>query len=540
MSRESISSRSQVKSPTLKGYEEGIMRKGKGALCFSCAVTCVAYIGGVLPDAQDARAEEAPVLHYSHATELTLREAPRADAAALARLPLNQPVWLLERGNGWCKVRLAEAQDSAHSGREAYVGCSFLREKKLDFAEIETEAARLFLELNRPGLDPADEARVLEQLFTRIERHFALSPSLYAYNDYRALLWGARQRGAKNPEIQLRVQEEKRTAMWRGLSRQTWERAFPVARRTVVTSGLVNKALEALEKLSTEYGLNSLPYSLPKYRPFIVSDDYGYETPEPLPADEASFFSRGKWVIGWAGGPMIRRRHGSHPPTYVVGFSNGGNEFLFNDLYEMIQALRVPVHASPVTIAILNIDHEEITMRGSGLTPILMETKLPVWAITAEGLVAGELRKAQLGPDDSGCFGSSGSAEFVFERPLKGRIYGVFASSAPIDPGMVKVTVGGKTSLTGGRLNAEEARLTYFDEASVDIDGDDVADLQVLLSTDHGANLDGGRLHHAVFNGNPGGFLRAGGYYDYNSYSLQVNEDGKWRTLFLYDLVTCT
>jgi hypothetical protein len=171
-----------------------------------------------------------------------------------------------------------------------------------------------------------------------------------------------------------------------------------------------------------------------------------------------------------------------------------------------------------------------------------LETKLPIWAITAEGLVAGELREARLGPDDSACFDSPGFAEFVFERPIKGRIYGVFASNAPIDPGTVKVTVGNKTSLTGDRLNEESARLTYREDASVDIDGDGVADLRVLLSTDQGANLEleRARPRHALFTGNHGGFLRVGGNYDYNSYSLQVNENGQWRWLYLYDLVTCT
>jgi hypothetical protein len=174
----------------------------------------------------------------------------------------------------------------------------------------------------------------------------------------------------------------------------------------------------------------------------------------------------------------------------------------------------------------------------------VLETKLPVWAITAEGIVAGELRKADfvsdgIRSDDSAC-SSSASAEIVFERPLKGRIYGVFASNAPIDPNAVKITTGNQTSLTGQELGAESARMTYREEASVDIDGDGVADLRALLSTDQSANLGRDRLHHAVFNGDPGGFLRVSGYYDANVYSLQVNEDGQWRTLFLYDLVTCT
>ncbi|MDR2112000.1 MAG: hypothetical protein LBQ62_02690, partial [Candidatus Accumulibacter sp.] len=88
--------------------------------------------------------------YYSHATELTLRGAPAADAAALLRLPINQALFLLARGNSnWCKVRLADAADAGgvpapepgNSARDGYVGCAFLQEKPLDFAAIETEAA---------------------------------------------------------------------------------------------------------------------------------------------------------------------------------------------------------------------------------------------------------------------------------------------------------------------------------------------------------------------------------------------------------------
>jgi hypothetical protein len=82
--------------------------------------------------------------------------------------------------------------------------------------------------------------------------------------------------------------------------------------------------------------------------------------------------------------------------------------------------------------------------------------------------------------------------------------------------------------------------MTYREKASVDIDSDGVDDLSIMLSTDQSADLEPYQPRHAVFNGNPGGFLLVSGYYDYNVYSLLVNEDGQWRTLFLYDIVTCT
>ncbi|MDR3157739.1 MAG: hypothetical protein LBU11_01750 [Zoogloeaceae bacterium] len=474
---------------------------------------------------------QAADIHYSHATRLTLREAPDAGAAALARLSINQPLEIVARENRWCRVRLVEPVDSADAAREGYVHCAFLKDKKLDFAMLETEAARLFLELHRENLTPSEEARILEALFTRIERHFALSPSLYAYNDYRALLRDARRRGSENPEFQLPAREKKRAAMLRELSRQTWEEEFPVVRQTVVTSGIE----KTLRKLRSERGWDSLPYRLPEYRilgirddPELVGEEYREYDNKIFPAPpKASFFSRGKWAIGWAGGPMIHRRHGSHPPTYSVGFSSGGNEFVFNRVYEMAKALKAPVNVSFVAVS----DTSEVS---------ILETKLPIWAITSDGLVAGHLREARLGPDVSACSVSPGSAEIVFDRPLKGKIYGVFASNAPIDPAKAKITVRDKTYLGGSFLGDEQARMTYREEASVDIDSDGVDDLSIMLSTDQSADLEPYQPRHAVFNGNLGGFLRVSGYYDYNVYSLLVNEDGQWRTLFLYDIVTCT
>jgi hypothetical protein len=466
---------------------------------------------------------QAADIHYSHATRLTLCEAPDAGAAALAQLPINQPLEIVARENRWCRVRLVAPAGSADAAQEGYVNCTFLKDKKLDFVALETEAARLFLELHRENLTPSEEARILEALFTRIERHFALSPSLYAYNDYRALLRDAQRRGSGNPEFQLPAREKKRAVMLRELSRQTWEGEFPAVRQSMIMSRVEN----TLWKLRSERGEDSLPYRLPEYRPTGV---YSNEIlPAPL---GVSFFSRGKWAIGWAGGPMIRRRHGSHPPTYFVEFGNeGGNEFLLNNVYEMAKALKAPVNVSFITKHISNTETLELP---------IVETKLPIWAITPDGLVAGYLREARLGPDSSACFDSQGSAEIVFDRPPKGRIYGVFASNAPVDPAKVKITARNKTFLGGSSLGGEQARMTYREEASVDLDGDGVADLSIMLSTDQSADLEPYRPRHAVFNGNPGGFLRVAGYYDYNAYSLLVNEEGQWHTLFLYGFVPCT
>jgi hypothetical protein len=448
-------------------------------------------------------------------------------------LPINQPLEIVARENRWCRVRLVASTGSTDAAQEGYVNCVFLKDKKLDFSTLEAEAARLFLELHRENLTPSEEARILEALFTQIERHFALSPSLYAYNDYRALLRDAQRRGSENPEFQLLAREKKQAAMLRELSRQTWEGEFPAVRQTVVTSGIE----KTLRKLRSERG-----YRLPEYRGLGVSGDpelvdlegYGEYSDKISPAPpKASFFSRGNWAIGWAGGPKIQWHHGSYPPAYFVEFSNGGNEFVFNRVYEMAKVLKVPVNISFVAVPV------DKYLSDTGMLEVpLLETKLPIWAITSDGLVAGHLRKARLGPDDSACSGSPGSAEIVFDRPLKGRIYGVFASNAPIDPAKAKITARNKTYLGGSLLG--DTRMTYREEASVDIDSDGVDDLSIMLSTDREAELESDRPHYAVFNGNLGGFLRVAGYYDYNVYFMLVNENGQWRVLSMYDLVTCT
>jgi hypothetical protein len=415
-------------------------------------------------------------------------------------LPINQPLEIVARENRWCRVRLVASTGSTDAAQEGYVNCAFLKDKKLDFATLETEAARLFLELHRENLTPSEEARILEALFTQIERHFALSPSLYAYNDYRALLRDAQRRGSENPEFQLPAREKKQAAMLRELSRQTWEGDFLAVRQTVVTSGV--------EETLRKHGY----YSLPKYQ---APGERGYDS-EIFPAPpRASFFSRGKWAVGWAGGPMIRRHHDSYPPAYSIGFSNGGNEFILNNLYEMVKALKAPVGVRFERVKVPETPVGHFSEPHVNTEFPVLETNLSIWAITTDGLVAGNLRQARFQTDDM-CL-DGGSAEIVFERPLKGRIYGVFASSAPIDPALAKITTNNKTFLEeGNSLNGEEYRMTYREEASVDIDGDGVADLRVLLSTDMGA------------------------YHDFNVYAFLVNEDGQWRILSVYDLVTCT
>jgi hypothetical protein len=128
-----------------------------------------------------AQAEEAsPDLRYNYVSRLTLRAAPAADAAALALLPINQPLLVVSRRERWCEVRVPETKQTG------FVDCTYLGPGKLDAAAIEAEVARLLRELQKEP-PPEEEMRKLNQLFRQIDRHFALSPPLYACNDCRPL-----------------------------------------------------------------------------------------------------------------------------------------------------------------------------------------------------------------------------------------------------------------------------------------------------------------------------------------------------------------
>ena len=96
--------------------------------------------------------ETPPNLRYNYASRLTLRATPAADAAALAQLPINQPLLLVSRRERWCEVRVPETKQTG------FVDCAFLGPGMLDAAAIEAEVARLLRELQKKP-PPAEGAR---------------------------------------------------------------------------------------------------------------------------------------------------------------------------------------------------------------------------------------------------------------------------------------------------------------------------------------------------------------------------------------------
>jgi hypothetical protein len=140
------------------------------------------------------------------------------------------------------------------------------------------------------------------------------------------------------------------------------------------------------------------------------------------------------------------------------------------------------------------------------------------------------LRKASFGGFPCDASSVPTRAEIEFDRPIRSQIHGVFASSAPIDPALAKVSVRGQTILDGYQLGEEAATLTYREIAGVDLDRDGTDDLRILLSTDE-------RAHNLI---HPQGFRRVGGWYADDFYSMEANEAGWWRLLSRYANSTCS
>jgi hypothetical protein len=495
----------------------------RGSWCWQGGASCAAAL--VLSLAQAG--EAPPNMRYSHASQLTLRAAPAGDAAALGRLPINQPLLLLGQQGRWCEVRPPDVEQAG------FVDCAFLAPEKLDVVAIEEEAARLLRGLLDKN-SPLDQAQELNRLFRQIERHFALSPSLYAYNDYE-MLYETVKEHSKNlenqdltPLFQLPAHAAKLQAMLRDLSRSSWEGDSITVRHSIVRGVVVSDRVWMGERYLDRFVISPGE---------PMPDEGGVSDWDFFKSAGTSFFGRGKWAVGWVGGPRIGRVHGSRPPVYRAGFNNGGNAPLLSGVYEMVKAHRLPVK---VNLAATDIEQEssDPPLKKEALA---LETNLPIWAITASGLVQGRLRRAALGSDDSACWGSPGFAEIEFDRPIDKRIYGVFATNADFDPALAKIVVNDRTFLEGSMLGGEGSTLTYREEASVDLDGDGVADLRVLLSTDHSAHRDDAHALHVSFTkARRGGFRRVAGWYAYDTYLLLANEDGQWRLLSRYNLVTCT
>lgn len=483
-------------------------------------------------------AQSAPT-RYSHASQLNVRATPAATGVSVGRLSINQPLVLLRQyDNRWCEI------ESVDSSLRGYVDCSFLQTSPLTLEQIDFEAAKLVLELNRNTLhaessgygnsipdNRPEVARQLDALAMLLERHFAISPSLHTYRDYNRLLlavqgqpWAPGKKFVASHLSQL-------TAMRAVLSQDFATKEMVPVRHPI--NARVNLLLQ--QRRHGDMARRARPEGPGREQSLI--------TGALQPAEKRSFFIKDKWAAGWAGGAMVQRLRARDAEgiAYALGF-DGTGPWAMADVYEMAKALRAPVKANFGAVGSKDneLSRAQATV-GEGVETLVLELRLPVWAITAKGLVAGKLRKVSYGGD--ACSQNQSvptSAEVVFEAPVRGEIHGVFVSNVPIDPQHATVQVNKRTILEPLRHDFETT-FTHRVESTVDLDGDGVADLRTIISNDTAvgsrddyglvlasAHHFGGRLH------------RVAGWYAYNVYMLQINENGWWRTLSRHDLVTCT
>ena len=84
--------------------------------------------------------------------------------------------------------------------------------------------------------------------------------------------------------------------------------------------------------------------------------------------------------------------------------------------------------------------------------------------------------------------------------------------------------------------------LTHEVLAEVDLDGDGVPDARTVISQDREISqapwLDPSRALSTGWD--PAALRRAGGWYAHDLYQLEANEQGWWRVLSRYNVVTCT
>jgi hypothetical protein len=260
-----------------------------------------------------AGSAETAQTRYVQATELRLRDGPQTAAATVAQLRINEPV-VVNSGptdGSWCHV---SARADAVQG---WLDCGYLSAHPLTLDQLGQEVARATLALHRaikvvPGFPPVldgsthfDDAKaargLLENLFTLLERHFALSPSLHTLADYDSLLaLAGRLEAAQQDEPALKSLAEGRRGglarMRQQLVKTNTTQAWPSARypaaatlRSVLAQREPSKATRRAAR---------------RAEALARAADYTSAAPR------TSFFHDGTWAVGWAGGPLVQRQQG--------------------------------------------------------------------------------------------------------------------------------------------------------------------------------------------------------------------------------------
>lgn len=357
-------------------------------------------------------------------------------------------------------------------------------------------------------------------LLDAIERHHAYSPSLYAYGDFNALLRRLNpgelaEAAAANPAVEpLRRMVDARVARL-GALRRTLSADFRATPRDPVARSSFGGFAELLDR-----------------RQARARARLGDRTrPGPPP----SHFRDGGWVIGWAGGPLAQRLKSDTAGSarYALSFEAYGVWDLAG-VVEMAKQHRAAVRAQFGT---LNREQADLTQTVASidgrLETLTLDISLPAYGVTATGLVAGRLQRAAFQGDPCAGEGASRTrVEVAFPQAVTGDLLALVVTSAPLEVAKARVKVE-RRSFLSPLLDLFENTLTERQTVTVDVDGDGVDDLRVMLSNDG-----------AVSRAPPGAPRMAlktvAGWYANNVYLLEANIDGGWRTLSRYNVTTCT
>lgn len=562
-------------------------------------VTLGVTFGATTPALAAPADAAAPRTMYVSASRLNMRTQPAPEAELLTRWKINQTLTLVKQVDArWCAVQ-APADTANPALRQGFVDCRYLQDHPVRLIDTEIEATNLILSLNRLAAAHASpeaygslpwaqaftehttEARAqLEALLDQMDRHFALSPSMRTYADYNGLLGFLSSLSTPEKPLpepitslvgrRLALLPLMRAAFTADFAAQPAE---PVRRSiTASLTKLINARQASLSEVAPP---GAVPTSPPTNQ--IANRAGAFDLNAPPPG--ASFFSEGRWAIGWAplvtavedgasgssgaaragatgdaaaGGGSEGAGSSAHkagrkggaasgkagraeraPTESVYRFHySGSGPWAVGDTIEMAKALRASVRTSfrYLTTDGSNTGFELSQMKRTAegaFEASTVQTSLQAWAITDDGLVPGKLRQVVFAGDACSSGAGDTAAEFVFAKPLPATVHGVFISSAPIDAAHAKVTVHRRSFLAP--LLSDENTLTSETIVEVDLNGDGIPDLRSRVSTDTSVSgWFGARTR------------RVGGWYAYDVESLEMNEGGRWRMLSIYDVVTCT
>jgi hypothetical protein len=370
--------------------------------------------------------------------------------------------------------------------------------------------------------------------FVALRRHFALTPSLHAWGDHAGLLATLRQRNQDDSSPAapawrklLEAEGAESRKMRAALSRDFAASPAEVLMQPPSTS--INVQLAA--RSSREFKLD------PARMAALGLGRWGGRAPG------SSWITPDLLIAGFAGGPLISRMKPRDPDGVVYAVSYDARSAAgLADLYEIAKARRLNVKASwrdgemgDLGTALLN---------GQGkVDQLVLTLRLPVWVVTEKGLLPGVLRRATYGSDACGTTGKpdemKSSAEIVLAQPARGDIHAIVASTGTLDPAKARVMPQRETRVTApGAMGT----LTHRVLTEVDLDGDGVPDLRTVISQDQEISqapwLDPSRALSGGWD--PAAVRRTAGWYAHDLYQLEANEQGWWRVLSRYSVVTCT